>query len=172
MIRPVEPQDLSSLAEILTQSFHPAEGWMAWTHPLLKLGIYEDLRTRLGSKSPHYLCLVAIHGLDDVSGTVEMSLRSCSWTIQNTHYPYISNLAVGENYRRQGIASKLLVSCEQVALRWGFRDLYLHVLENNQQARRLYFECGYRLCRVESSYINLLLNRPRRLLMHKRITQT
>jgi ribosomal protein S18 acetylase RimI-like enzyme len=201
-IRAARSQDLNDLAEVLVQSFHPPVGLMSWVYPLLKLGIYEDLRSRLQSKSPHYLCLAAVvpqqqgkalpdrvssqedeHAIasracpdsshctttdlwEEVAGTVEISLRS-SGIIGGTQYAYISNLAVGLPHRRQGIARKLLLSCEPAALDWGFREIYLHVLEDNAQARQLYSSIGYRLYRTESGLESWLFNRPRRLLLHK-----
>ena len=169
VIRPVESTDLKNLCEVLAKCFHPPQGLMAWAHPLLKLGIYEDLRSRLRSPDSHYLCLVALVSMD-VSGTVEMTLRSPSSTMGSVKHPYIANLAVGENYRRKGIARKLLQQCERKALTWGFTEIYLHVLDNNYQARQLYHNCGYRLYQVESSYLVDLWGGPKRLLLHKMIS--
>ena len=172
-IRPVEPTDLKNLCEVLANCFYSPEGLMAWVYPLLKLGIYEDLRSRLRSPSSHYLCLVALVSMagdksnTNVSGTVEMTLRSASPTMGSVKRPYIANLAVGKPYRRRGIASKLLKHCERTAQSWGFTEIYLHVLDNNSQARQLYGNCGYHLYRVESSYLGDLWGRPKRLLLHK-----
>lgn len=194
-VRTARCQDLNALAEVLTHSFHPPIGLMAWAYPLLKLGIHEDLRCRLQEGSPHYLCLAAvvsqypIHAKtnenaaasperdrsvksaatdcwEEVAGTVEIAVRS-SGIIGATQYAYISNLAVSQRYRRQGIARKLILSCEPAARDWGFREIYLHVLEDNERARQLYSSSGYRLYRVEPSLGSLLFNRPRRLLLHK-----
>ena len=142
VIRRAKPKDLHSLADVLTTSFHPPEGLLWWMFPLLKLGVYEDLRSRLQSNSPHYTCLVAsqtrmagIGGDEEVIGTVEITVRSqSSWIPTEPPAPYISNLAVSHAHRRQGIARKLLLKCEQIALEWGFKELSLHVLENNYQA--------------------------------------
>ena len=40
---------------------------------------------------------------------------------------YISNLAVGNQLRRQGIGQALLVQAEQMAVRWGCDEIFLHV---------------------------------------------
>ncbi|MDY6786163.1 MAG: GNAT family N-acetyltransferase [Cyanobacteriota bacterium] len=193
-IRAARNGDLHHLAEVLAKSFHPRHGWMSWAYSLLKLGIQEDLRNRLQEQSPHYLCLVALVSVRDsglmgekqdaavgsegqspqktvghlgeIAGTVEITLRSSS-AIARTQYAYISNLAVSQSYRRQGIARKLLLNCEPMARDWGMREIYLHVLEDNQRARQLYSSSGYRLHRVESSWDSVLFNRPRRLLLQK-----
>lgn len=174
-IRTAQPRDLNILAEILTDSFHPPTGSMRWAYPMLRLGIYEDLRNRLRYSVPHYACLVAVAAVstslgyrEELAGTVELALRSTSsWQPRASVYPYISNLAVGKSCRRQGVAQQLLMTCERMSLEWGFQDLYLHVLENNHQARQLYLKAGYQQRQVESSSSTWLLRRPKRLFLHK-----
>lgn len=167
------------------ESFHPSQSWMCWTYPLLKLGIYEDIRSRLNRGSPHYLCLGAIALSESLAngsktprafplappqeklvGTIEMTLRPLG-IARERQFPYISNLAVCTSYRRQGIARQLLLGCEPTARQWGCSDIYLHVLENNERAKHLYRSSGYRLHKVESSLGVWVFNRPRRLLLHK-----
>lgn len=177
-IRAAHQSELGSLAEILADSFHPRTGIGRWLYPLLRLGIYEDLRIRLGSTSPNSVCLVAVAPASTqtgqkeyLAGTVEIALRSNpSWQHRNAQYPYISNLAVRKSCRRRGVAGQLLLGCERTALDWGFQDLYLHVLENNYQARQLYLKTGYRLHQVDPiGRPCLLLLRPRRLFLHKHL---
>ena len=177
-IRAAQVQDLATLADILTDSFHPRTGLMRWAYPMLRLGIYEDLRNRLRSTSPHYVCLVAVAAVstvvgfrEELAGTVEIALRSPpAWQPRCPQYPYISNLAVNQSCRRRGVARQLLLACERKSLEWGFQDIYLHVLENNHQARQLYLKTGYQLCQVEPSYSAWLLGRPKRLFLHKDLT--
>lgn len=186
IIRVSRSEDLEQNAEILAESFHSRSGWMGYVYPLLRLGIYEDLRNRFRSATPHYTCLVAVESdrsgsmelSKGVAGTVEMGLRSPSlWqdtpsssTSRHHRELYISNLAVKATSRRRGVATALLHACEQMALSWGFQHLYLHVLENNHQARRLYYRVGYRLHRVEWSWECWILGKPRKLLLHKHLS--
>jgi ribosomal protein S18 acetylase RimI-like enzyme len=176
-IRAAQAVDLSGMAELLADSFHSSDGIWGWTHPLLRLGIYEDLRNRLRASSPHHICLVAFEQTftstsrsDDLAGTVEMALRSNEvWQCERSRYLYLSNLAVHPTCRRRGVAQQLLLNCEQVAISWGFQDLYLHVLENNHQARQLYCKLGYRLQLVDSGWSTWLMGRPRQLFLHKHL---
>ncbi len=176
-IRTAQARDLTTLAEILADSFHLRTGFMRWAYPMLRLGIYEDLRNRLRSNSPHYACLVAVADSPAVAdsgellaGTVELALRSPPyWQKSAAQYPYISNLAVRKSCRRQGVARQLLLACERTSLEWGFQDLYLHVLDNNHQARQLYLKAGYELCQVEPSYSAWFFGRPKRLFLHKHL---
>ncbi len=172
VIRKVQQQDLRELADILAESFHLQMGWMQWLFPILRMGIYEDLRSRLRSVSPHYICLVALIPTDagnTLVGTVEVALRSTYPLHFQEQYPYLSNLAVRKEYRRLGVARQLLNTCEQTVIGWGFYDLHLHVLEDNTQARQLYFTSGYRLQEADPIWLCWLLRRPRRLFLHKKL---
>lgn len=179
-IRAAKLEDLTGIAEILADSFHSQQGILGWAYPLLRLGIYEDLRNRMHSASPHHICLVAAEDGDKLAGTVEMGLRSIEhWASDGkanpyrvrSPYPYLSNLAVHPTQRRRGVAEQLLLSCERAAMTWGVQDLYLHVLENNHQARQLYFKVGYRLHKVDASWSAWLLKKPRQLLLHKHLSK-
>jgi len=174
-IRTAKSKEIGAISDILAESFHSRQGLMSWTYPFMRLGIYEDLRTRIRSGEKYYICLVAFSaraGEEELlAGTVEMGVRSLapSWMMDNFEYAYLSNLAVSPKYRRQGVAEQLLISCEEVALKWGFNDLYLHVLENNSPAKNLYKKAGYRLKDTESNWGSLLFGKPRKLFLRKRI---
>ncbi len=182
-IRVAASNDLAQLADILAMSFHSREGFVEWIYPVLRLGIYEDLKNRLRSKAEHYICLVAelasreegtqnyrSHRDRCITGTIEMALRSrFPWQIPSSDYPYLSNLAVHPEYRRQGVAQKLLANCEETAKEWGFSEIYLHVLENNHAARQLYYQAGYRLQQVDWNWTCWVFGQPRRLFLRKQI---
>lgn len=176
IIRTVEFKDLKGLTDVLTHSFHPRQGLWGWLYPIIKLGIYEDLRSRLRSSSTHYRCLVAskvVHNVttevEEIVGTAEIAIRASA--IASAQLPYISNLAVSQVYRRQGIARKLLNGCEQVAREWGYQNISLHVLEDNHAAKQLYFSSGYQVHRIECSLSSWLFKHPRRLLLSKKVSQ-
>lgn len=144
VIRTAVRQDVRALADVLTDSFHPPEGLMFWVQPFLRLGIYEDLRARLRANTPQYHCFTATLGTTGlVIGTVEIAVRPLYWGAYQVDYPYISNLAVHPDYRRRGVARQLLLNCEPKALEWGFQAIYLHVLDRNRPARKLYKSLGY-----------------------------
>lgn len=188
-VRSVQQQDLASLAEVLVNSFHSKEGVLGIFYPLLRMGIYEDLRSRLRNKTHRYACLVAVHtsktetlnaahlhqlatipGMVECPiGTVELTVRASQpWHArQSTGYLYLSNLAVQSEYRCHGVAQQLLQACEQRALDWGFENIYLHVLENNLSARRLYRKAGYQLHEVEAGIGTWLMGQPKQLFLRK-----
>jgi ribosomal protein S18 acetylase RimI-like enzyme len=166
------------LTDLLVSSFYRKSGWMRWIYPIVRLGIQEDLKQRLNSRKPYYACLAAVEadsirskGGDSatqiVAGTVELSKRyAWPWQALSTHHLYLSNLAVRSDLRRRGIALALLRTCERIALRWQIYDLYLHVTEDNHEARKLYHKAGFQLSQTEDS-LTVWLGQPRRLLMHK-----
>lgn len=176
-IRHAQPEDAHTVAEVLTSSFHANEGLWCWTYPLFKLGIYEDLRSRLNSSVPYSSCLVASTHLqhergysEQVIGTVDITVRShYCWSNFGQQYPYISNLAVSKSYRRQGVAGKLLSRCEQIALEWGFREISLHVLDDNHQAKNLYLRNGFQVEKTEGHFHSWLWHSPKRLFLQKEI---
>lgn len=176
-IRAAQGSDLIHMADLLAESFHSRSGLMSWFYPLFRLGIYEDLRNRLRQSSSNFACLVAIETHPTLStpavvGTVELGTQPPSlWEFrQAQNYLYVSNLAIKPDWRRRGIAQKLLLSCEDTALAWGYRDLFLHVLEKNHAARNLYAKLGYRIEQTEASWDSWLLGRSRRLFLHKALT--
>lgn len=167
-IRTAQLKDIHSVAEVLTTSFHPPQGPLFWLYPLYRLGMYEDLRNRLSGNRPNYVCLVATISDEMIVGTVEIALRfNYGFSLMGGKNPYISNLAVTPAYRRQGIARKLLLKCEQIAHNWGYQKICLHVLADNYQAQQLYYSKGYRLVKEDSSIENWIFNRPQKLLLVK-----
>jgi GNAT superfamily N-acetyltransferase len=59
--------------------------------------------------------------------------------------PLMSNLAVGRNFRRKGIAEDLVVAAEDLARKqWGFDSCYLYVEKKNTAAIKLYRKLGYK----------------------------
>ncbi|MEL6457829.1 MAG: GNAT family N-acetyltransferase [Cyanobacteria bacterium J06621_15] len=175
-IRLCTSADFAGIAHIISESFHSRNGIWGWAFPLMRLGIYEDLRHRLTTSAPHHVCLVAVDTSNQANlnlvATVELSVRlSDAWTYTGTRksFAYLSNLAVHPQYRRQGAAIALLHSCEKVACEWGFQDLYLHVLENNHQARQLYFKSGYRMHQIDSNWNTFFFRRSRQILLYKHL---
>lgn len=174
VIRRAQIDDVNELGDILTQSFHQPTGMTFWLYPLLKLGVCEDLRNRFRSSNPHYTCLIAekpenkLTGEEKkIMGTVELSVRSTYYFHMRRKYVYLANLAVSKNFRRQGVATKLLLKCQQVAYSWGFENIYLHVLDNNHQAKQLYLNNGYQINQIDCNLYTWLTRRPKRLFLQK-----
>ncbi len=178
-------EDTKEVSRVLAKSFYSLPEFASWVYPFLQFTISEDLRYRLRSRSPYYRCLVAkiatqnnLFGQNDttqddssliVVGTIEIALRSPSLWSTCPQHPYISNLAVHQNYRRLGIGSQLLAECEQVALEWGYHETHLHVLDSNDSAKQLYCHNGYQISQIEANWGNLWFDYSPRLLLKKQI---
>ena len=172
-------EDTKEISEVLAKSFYKFQGVTSLVYPLLQFTIREDLRYRLRSHSPLYCCLVAKlrpqqnfaleSSKDTVVATAEIALRSNSFWSSDRAFPYISNLAVAQDYRRLGIGSQLLSKCEQIALDWGYRETRLHVLDSNNCAKQLYCNYGYQISGVEANWGNLWFDSTPRLLLKKTI---
>ncbi len=170
-IHTAETQHITGLTEILVSSFYSFPEVFNWMYPLFKLIITEDLRYRLSYHPPLYCCLVALTKSNtdsEIIGTVEIALNSSFWSAK-PQYPYISNLAVKDSYRRQGVGRKLLEKCEQIAWNWGYRETRLHVLHKNISAQQLYVSSGYQVLGIESSWSGFWFQDSRRLLLGKKL---
>ncbi|HHP7232558.1 MAG TPA: GNAT family N-acetyltransferase [Xenococcaceae cyanobacterium] len=164
-------QHIKGITDVLVGSFYNFPEIFNWMYPLIKLTITEDLRYRLRYHSPLYCCLIALAKEapePEIIGTVEIALNSAFWSAK-PQYPYISNLAVKDSYRRRGVGSKLLEKCEQIALNWGYRETRLHVLPQNSSARQLYLTSGYQVLTVETSWSGLWIQDSRRLFLGKKL---
>lgn len=180
VIRCAHQDDVNVLSILLVQSFNQGvkDGSGQWLQSLLRLSIRADLQQRFRAKAPYYRCLVATSSSCEVNtsvsvivGTVELSARHQTlWPLSN-RYLYLSNLAVQSDYRRQGIACKLLRECEKVAIQWGFTSIYLHVKENNTPARQLYERVGYRLKKVDFNLGTFILGQPQTLFLGKQLLE-
>ena len=69
----------------------------------------------------------------------------------NRHFPgteddelFISNIAVFEEYRGKGIATKLLDKAEEIAIEKGLNKLSLYVETDNLHAKRVYEKRGFK----------------------------
>lgn len=176
-VRAARTEDLPRIIAVLLGSFYPQIEATHWFYWLMRIGIREDIKTRLKTHSSQYACLVAARvsattsrqqSAGTVVGTIEISQRLCeTWRFFPPKRAYLSNLAIDPSHRRQGAAKQLLHTCERVALQWGFDCAYLHVMADNQAARSLYAQAGYQPCEVSNPILAGLGIRPERLLLSK-----
>ena len=182
IVRHAQLDDVSSISELLTLSFTDFNGFTFWTYPLYKLGISTELRSRFkeqlakekSDRDSYCLVAVQISNVDkqisqEIVGTVELSVRTRSSWHNHSQYAYIANLAVNENNRRQGIASKLLAKCEQIAQERNLSEISLHVLASNEIGQKLYEKNGYDVKQIETDLYSLFVTSKRRVMMGKEL---
>lgn len=176
-LRTLKQNDLSDVAALLSRCFYPQQGWQALLTPIMQMGIFHDLQSRYSVRLMPFTSLIGAQVLNDSSpelvGTVEVSLKSLSpWLPFAPSVPYISNLAVASQCRCQGVGKQLLFACEEMVRQWGHHCLYLHVMDDNTPARRLYAKAGYQLVDSPAPWPNwphLFFSQSKRLLLYKRL---
>lgn len=90
-------------------------------------------------------------GLEPVNGILPYPLRFFppSDTQMAHMQPYISNLCVSSEFRRQGLGRFLCALCEAISTSvWNKSEVYLHVEESNAAARELYNSMDYEIIEV------------------------
>ncbi len=172
-VRPLQLADLAKAANVISDSFQIGAAFGGWLRPLFKIGIHEDLRNRLDVQPPdRAVCLVATIGSQsmDVVGTIEISARLPIYNPSlNKRYLYISNLAVDNSYRCLGIGRELVTQCELIAKKWGFTDIYLHVMADNLAGQHLYARLGFEVLSSDQPWHIFPWHRPQRLFLRKRL---
>jgi ribosomal protein S18 acetylase RimI-like enzyme len=90
------------------------------------------------------VCLEAADG--KLAPAVAMNVPWRGGGLKPTHQPYLCNLCIDTNRRRQGLGLVLCQLAEKIVLKyWGKETMYLHVEEDNVAAQRLYSKMGYEL---------------------------
>ncbi|AFY72927.1 acetyltransferase [Synechococcus sp. PCC 7502] len=175
-IRLAHQRDVPHISHILVTSFY--HQCPPLLYPLAVWSISLDLGLRLLDYSPYYACLVATSILSsEAIATLEVNLKDIptlksgksdywfNW--HTTEQPYISNLAVHPHWRGQGIAFKLLTTVESKVRSWGFKYVYLHVLDSNNSALKLYQLSGYQVYKIDPEFSFNPFTSGKRLLMRK-----
>jgi GNAT superfamily N-acetyltransferase len=66
------------------------------------------------------------------------------WETKMKYAPLMSNLVVSRQYRRKGIAEKLVAGVEDLCQEWGYDECFLFVEKRNVPAVKLYQKLGYK----------------------------
>lgn len=64
----------------------------------------------------------------------------------------MTNIAVASDYRRQGIATNLILNLMRVATDFGANCMTLEVRENNHNAQRIYAALGFKYVGLRRKY--------------------
>jgi ribosomal protein S18 acetylase RimI-like enzyme len=159
IIRRADLVDIPSIAYILTLSFYPRSGWL---FPLWRWSIGWDVRWRFLDASPRYACLVAIDptlAVPPIVGTIEICTKPNLGQPKSKNQPYLFNLAVHPRWRRQGVATQLLLAVEPLVQQWGFNQVFMHVMAHNHPAHKLYSQSNYQPQQIDRVWggVRLLL---------------
>jgi ribosomal protein S18 acetylase RimI-like enzyme len=96
--------------------------------------------------------------------------RPDSYFIDKEKRGYLSNVCVLKPLRKRGIAQCLIQGACSFAQELGVSHMYVHVVEDNVAARKLYEDkCRFQVEQKESANVARGLNRPQRLLLYKNL---
>lgn len=116
------------------------------------LGIVLSLSTTELKKQNSNEVRMIKNNLGDITSFISYMVKSIFRIGLVFHYPklekneyFISNIAVYEKYRGQGIGAKLLKKAEYEGKRQGFKKISLFVETDNSSARRFYENQSYQL---------------------------
>lgn len=79
---------------------------------------------------------LAIYLLDEIVAVATIAAQS--------NWGYVSNVVVSKHYRRQGIASQLLLHIAKWAYQHDIKSLLMQVLAHNEPALQLYAKLGFK----------------------------
>jgi ribosomal protein S18 acetylase RimI-like enzyme len=86
-----------------------------------------------------------------------------------TKRAYLSNVCVLDSMRRRGLAKRIIEEATEISRDLGVEHLYVHFIHTNNPARSLYIDhCGFEFEAEEKEATARALNRPRRVLLHKK----
>jgi ribosomal-protein-alanine N-acetyltransferase len=85
------------------------------------------------------ICLIAERGGGGITGFVIVHLDFGTTGLQG----YVVTLDVAETYRREGVASRLMLEAESRVGAMGVQQMALHVFTGNEGAIRFYERLGY-----------------------------
>ncbi len=165
-IREATYQDLPDVSRILVEAFYPPHPLYNHYHLIKELA---RLQNNFSYDSSKHLMLVAIkstsseepskdngggENFGDIIAFCDIDARPPKARDANTPpRPYFSDLAVGMKWRRQGIASSMIVASEVIVEKWQESEMYLRVEASNEAALLMYAGLGYEF--VEHPYFGV-----------------
>jgi ribosomal protein S18 acetylase RimI-like enzyme len=90
----------------------------------------------------HAMLVASCRSTQTIIAFVDLDARPAK-RLQDPPRPYLSDLSVDPDWRRNGIASQLIEECERLAHKMGKHDLYIRVERNNTPAIYMYQGLGY-----------------------------
>lgn len=150
-IREVKIKDLQSIAALRVNVFHPEFCTVASYHQTVISRIKERMEKNgaivlMAYRNQHGKIARNNKFYGNCVGTVEFSDDFKNTTMQHIgakNKLYIADLAIREDARRVGLASKLLNVIEEYAQVNDYKELFLHVDKGNDRAYELYRKHGF-----------------------------
>ncbi|KAH6834118.1 Acyl-CoA N-acyltransferases superfamily protein [Perilla frutescens var. hirtella] len=172
-------EEMKQVANVQAEAFHePVFLFDDLFFDFFKAEVLSGLLYRLRNSPPgRYACLVAEPRNDlqeskkELAGVVDVTVLREDSVLQHLlgeeEYLYVSGIAVLNKFRRQKVATTLLKACDTLSAIWGFEYLVLRAYEDDNGARKLYSNAGYRVVSADPPWTTSWIGRRRRVLMVK-----
>ena len=160
-IRKCLPAEIGQASDILTEAFFK-ENTNFISYQWERLTTYLSLEGTYPKPGERHALFVACESkTGKVLGVAEIDDMP-SRDRNATPRPYMFNVAVKPQCRRKGIASALVLACENIARAWGKTHVYLKVRDNSGTAISMYEKLGYE---TKSSKVEKLNNKMQHLII-------
>jgi len=197
-LRRARPHELDLLAVLSTEAFTPRGKWWEVPQRVKFILISWDLQAQLYSRFYHwrdcikefkppitesrYALLVGAKSNGNAIGVTELCVAPNpappeevdSWGLSE-NAPYLSNLAVDKQFRRNGVGTALVEMCEDLSVEWGHNVLFLHVEETNESAIDFYRRLGFLQATRDMSWYDRIgrqdLQQQDQVLMYKKLDE-
>ncbi|HXC96490.1 MAG TPA: N-acetyltransferase [Edaphobacter sp.] len=100
------------------------------------------------AEEPNVIVRIAENGCGGIAGFVVAHVERIASELQ----AYLVTLDVAREYRRRGVAKRLMSEAESQAAKAGVRWIQLHVFTGNEAAIHLYEKLGYRRVKIHRGY--------------------
>ena len=167
-VREAREEDLAKASTIVTEAFFKDKTNNFFTTGVRRFQTFSSLSSTFqtfkysersgGERARHrMLVIVSTDGGDEESpgvvGFCEVDDVIPKGEIKPSPRPYLSNLAIADEFQRRGLARMLLEQGESIVRdEWGQSQLHLNTEEDNAAASAMYESCGYSLV---SKYKNM-----------------
>lgn len=158
-IQGCEYSELKSVSEILFQSFYDEKTQRGPWKQIYKLAELNRLQQNFPYQDTDmHQMLVAVEDESDmVVGFADIDARPCKTKLKLPR-PYLSDLCIHPDFRRRGIAHRLVQACEEFICQIPKQELWIRVKEENVAAINMYKNLEYSLqgpCKEEDNILVL-----------------
>ena len=179
IVRAIREKDVSAAAKVFQESFSgsPDEKPRSFVlRYLLEACVVDDDDEKNKKNNPYEVCFVGVTTIKneetkeitegEVISLVSVALDVRSRIVDDPNpppsdAPYVCNMAVSSRHRNKGVAKAMLEAIGEFVPSVGGCDVWLHVIEVDGKAVRVYERFGFETVKVDEKnpLLNLVMNR-------------
>lgn len=172
-VRRFERSDLKHIADLAEAEFtNPTDGNMIRSLFRFQISLGFEMRLAMfeSTEGSDHAVFVLSDDMGSIGGLIEIS-KQPKWLAGPAPMlppppklkkllpdlePYISNILVDPNFRREGFGSDLMRMCHLQCLEWGYDTCYLDVDAEDEGAIGFYEAMNYKTCRQDPKWVKYL----------------